>query len=251
MKIKDICGYIDSVAPFGTQEPWDNSGLIVGDADGETEKVYLALDVTPEVIGRAAEYGAKLIVTHHPAVFSAVKQIYSGSVVYEAARRGMTLIGAHTPLDKTLTADALIEKLGLPYSEKSEAAAEYCPYMRICACGGMTAGEFSRFAAEKLGGGVTVNLPGNTVNEIAVVTGSAGEFFREAMECGADALLTGEAKYHEFLEASAENFPVLAAGHYETEKPAVYVLAGMLAARFPALGLKVDEGRPPLSVYTR
>ena len=34
-KVKDFYGYLNSIAPFETQEDWDNSGMLVGDMNAE------------------------------------------------------------------------------------------------------------------------------------------------------------------------------------------------------------------------
>ena len=75
MNVRDIYRLIDAVAPFDTQEEWDNSGLLVGNPEQEVEAVLFALDVTDAVIREALEQGAQLIVTHHPLMFSPRKRI--------------------------------------------------------------------------------------------------------------------------------------------------------------------------------
>ena len=51
--VKDIYNYIDIIAPFNTQEEWDNSGLLVGDENSEVTKILFALDVTSEIINQS------------------------------------------------------------------------------------------------------------------------------------------------------------------------------------------------------
>ena len=48
--VKDIYNFIDSIAPFSTQEEWDNSGFLVGDEDAEVSKVLFALDATTDIV---------------------------------------------------------------------------------------------------------------------------------------------------------------------------------------------------------
>ena len=52
-KVKDFYGYLNSIAPFETQEDWDNSGMLVGDMDAEVKKVAVVLDITHEEIKKA------------------------------------------------------------------------------------------------------------------------------------------------------------------------------------------------------
>ena len=59
-KIIDFYNYIDKIAPFETQESWDNSGFLVGDGNRIVKKVLLALDVTEPVLNEAEEKGQNL-----------------------------------------------------------------------------------------------------------------------------------------------------------------------------------------------
>ena len=245
MKISEIYNFLNSFSPFATQEPWDNSGLTIGDPDRNIETVYLALDITDDVITRAISAGAELIITHHPVIFSPIKNISSTSLCYKLIQNNLTCIALHTPLDITHTAEALIRKLGY---ENFEAIPD-CPFMRIFDCGEMTAGKLATEISEKLECSVQVNLPGKILRKIAVVTGSAGEFYVEAKKYGADALLTGEAKYHEMLNATHEDTAILVAGHYDTEIPAVYALRKIIANEFPELSVYAYDGKSPIKTY--
>ena len=72
-KVIDFYNFIDSIAPFATQESWDNSGFLVGDGEKEVKKVLLALDATEDVLNEAAEICADLIITHHPVIVGSLK----------------------------------------------------------------------------------------------------------------------------------------------------------------------------------
>ena len=49
-KVRDFYNYIDSFAPFDTQEEWDNSGFLIGDSKADVNKVAVMLDVTSETL---------------------------------------------------------------------------------------------------------------------------------------------------------------------------------------------------------
>ena len=53
MTVQSILALLDQVAPFDTQEPWDNSGFLVGEQDAEVTGILFALDVTMDVIDEA------------------------------------------------------------------------------------------------------------------------------------------------------------------------------------------------------
>ena len=70
---------------------WDNVGLLVGREDKEIKKVFTALDATEETIAQALEFGADLLITHHPMLFSPVKKVTSADFI---GRRLITMIQA-------------------------------------------------------------------------------------------------------------------------------------------------------------
>ena len=73
--VRDIYEFIDSIAPFRTQESWDNSGFLVGDVSKEVTKVAVCLDVTHDTLQKAADFGADLLVSHHPVIFHPMKGV--------------------------------------------------------------------------------------------------------------------------------------------------------------------------------
>ena len=100
--VKDIYNFIDSFAPFNTQEEWDNSGLLVGDENAKVTKILFALDVTSDVIEQAKNVGANLIITHHPVIFKAISNVLSDSLVYKLISNNISIICAHTNYDKAV-----------------------------------------------------------------------------------------------------------------------------------------------------
>ena len=74
MKIKNVTNYLESIAPASYQEGYDNSGLIVGDANTTLTGVLVCLDSTEAVIDEAIELGCNLVIAHHPIVFKGLKR---------------------------------------------------------------------------------------------------------------------------------------------------------------------------------
>ncbi len=103
MKIKDIIGYLDTIAPPAYQESYDNAGLIVGDVDANCKKAILCLDVTEKVLEDAIEQDCNLVIAHHPIVFSGLKKItgktYVERIIIKAIQNNIAIYAAHTNLD--------------------------------------------------------------------------------------------------------------------------------------------------------
>ncbi|MDR1395137.1 MAG: Nif3-like dinuclear metal center hexameric protein, partial [Deltaproteobacteria bacterium] len=78
------------------------------------------------------------------------------------------------------------------------------------------------------------------IETIALLPGSGGDFIRPAQRAGAQMLLTGEINYHQALLAQDAGFCVLAAGHFETEKPGLLLLGRELEKMTGRLAAAVE-----------
>jgi dinuclear metal center YbgI/SA1388 family protein len=103
MQIKDIVQYLESIAPSGLQESYDNAGLLTGSLKMEVKKVLISLDITPQVMDEAVKTGSNLIITHHPLVFKSLKKLSGGNLVedmlIQAIKHDIALFATHTNLD--------------------------------------------------------------------------------------------------------------------------------------------------------
>ena len=66
MLCKDVMYEIEKEYPLNYALSWDNVGLLVGREEKEIKKIFTALDATEETIAQALEFGADLLITHHP-----------------------------------------------------------------------------------------------------------------------------------------------------------------------------------------
>ncbi|GIW88689.1 MAG: GTP cyclohydrolase 1 type 2 [Isosphaeraceae bacterium] len=71
--------------------------------------------------------------------------------------------------------------------------------------------------------------PERHVERLAIVCGAGDELIAAAAQRGADAFVTGEARYHRALAAESLGLGLILAGHDATERPAMEVLAARLA----------------------
>ena len=72
--VKDVTDFLESIAPLQLQEPYDNSGLLIGSGEETVTGVVVCLDCTEEVIDEAIRLDCNLIVSHHPAIFYGIKK---------------------------------------------------------------------------------------------------------------------------------------------------------------------------------
>ncbi len=248
----EIYDMLDSWAPFATQLSYDNAGLLIGSREREVHKVGTALDVTPETLADAMEKGCGLIVTHHPVIFRPLRAVPEESLVFRLIKAGIALLSAHTNLDAAdggvndLLAARLeleqVEKLADPKESAYPAGARIGRLRQP-----MTADELAAFVKEKLGaGGVRYTRREGRIQRVAVCGGAgADDFMDPAMAAGAEALVTGEAKHHQWLEAKERNFTLLDGSHFSTEQLVADELAARLSAAFPDLEVcRLRESEP-------
>lgn len=228
--VKDIYNVLDGVAPYDTAADFDNTGLSVGSFSKSVKSVLLALDVTGEVISFAKENGFDLVLTHHPMIFHPLKILEEGSLAFSAACSGVTFLSSHTCLDKAAGGvnDCLVSALSL----KAIYSSSYDEFLKVGFTEEASPEEFARFINKALGGAVRFNNAGRTVKKVAVCSGAGADCLKAALSENADALVTGDASHHDFLDANESGISLFAAGHFETEYPIVFYLEKLLKERF-------------------
>lgn len=105
--------------PPATAESWDSVGLVAGDPGAEVRKILFAMDPVATVVDEALEWGADLIVTHHPLLLRGVTSVAAtsakGSIIHRLISGGCALYTAHTNADSAIRGvnDALADAIGL------------------------------------------------------------------------------------------------------------------------------------------
>ena len=103
VRVAQISGVIETIAPSSLAEEWDNCGLQVGGPEAEVNRVLVALTPLPEVFEEAEEKGANFLLFHHPLIFDPLKAVvtssYPGGLLARAIRNGLAVYAAHTSYD--------------------------------------------------------------------------------------------------------------------------------------------------------
>lgn len=245
--VRAVYDYLNTIAPFDTQESWDNSGLLVGSPDGAADRIGTALEVTGPVLEQARRLGIQLIVTHHPILFRPARTVLAGSLLYAAVRSGISVICCHTPLDKADGGvnDTLAGALGFRNVGRD-------------ASGFLRTGEFDGISAQELAARVQERLhpaalrcggSARPIYRAAVCSGSGCSLMGDAVQMGCDALITGDAGHHDFLDAQERGITLIAAGHYETEALIAPVLERRLKQEFPQASVLILQEENPIWVF--
>lgn len=253
--VRDIYEYINKKAPFNMQIENDNSGFLVGDLDKEVKCVTAVLDITMSAVFTSKEFGADLIISHHPVIYKPVKSFTKGSAAFHLAESGIAAICAHTSLD---AAQGGVNDVLSSILELNNVTPEKLPdesyailrkgYLGDCSSEGMEPAEFAAYVKEKLGGAaIRYNKGASSVKSVAVCGGSGADYIDYIISQGIDALVTGDAGYHDFLTAKDAGITLIAAGHFNTEDPVIEPLAKDIASAFTDIKMIRLKQSDPIS----
>jgi dinuclear metal center YbgI/SA1388 family protein len=105
--------------PPSTADSWDAVGLVSGDPADPVGRVMFAVDPSYDVAREAAEWGADLLVVHHPLFLKPVHGVAAttpkGRTLATLAAAGCALLTAHTNADQAVggVSEAMATALGL------------------------------------------------------------------------------------------------------------------------------------------
>lgn len=201
---------IEDFAPPELAESWDCSGWAVNvKSKYEVFKVMVCLTVTDDIVNQARTQNCDMVISHHPLFFVPLNW------------RDINIYSAHTNLDKTGggTTDTLISTLGLKITDASD-------FLRYSDTN-ISIEEFLKLLSKVSPNLRYVNNKNiSYIKRIAFCAGSGSEFIQEAYENGADALVTGDLKFHTALESPIAVFDI---GHFESEILILDVIKNLLS----------------------
>ena len=254
--LKHILMTLDDIAPLRTAESWDNVGLLVGDRARDISRVLCCLTVTDATLDEAIEIQAELVVTHHPIPFKPMNRITTdsttGKILLRAIEHRIAIYSPHTAWDNSeygINAQ-IAKRLGLqnvgpliPFSSELRA-----PHgTGTGRCGTTSAGTTIGSLQSVLSGAIPhcqfrhTHSIQREVRKVGIVCGSGGSLLNLAIQSGCDAMLTGEATYHQCLEAEANDVALLMIGHFASESFAMEELAAQLSRAHPELSSRKTQ----------
>ncbi|MGE0534566.1 MAG: Nif3-like dinuclear metal center hexameric protein [Pirellulales bacterium] len=242
--VGEIADFLESFAPLELAAEWDNVGLLVGDRAVVVDRLMTCLTITPDSAAEACAAGVQLIVSHHPLPFrplrSLTTEVTAGRLLWQLASAGVAIYSPHTAFDSASDGiNALLAsrlKLRNPsplvphpigpgtgrFGElpRSCTLSEFAGQLKVC------------LSTEHL---EYVGDPEMAIANVGIACGSAAELIPAAEAAGCDVLLTGEARFHDCLEAEARSIALVLVGHYASERPGVEHLADVLARKYPSI----------------
>jgi dinuclear metal center YbgI/SA1388 family protein len=228
-RVDAILEEVHRIAPLSGAEPWDNVGLLVGAPSWSVKRIAVAVDVTEEIVERAAEKGCSLLLSHHPLFLHPLKNVLlntrEGRIIERSLAHHIALVALHTNWDRSrigvnvALASALSLKDVRPLLPATEAELwgdgavgfldvaiplqDFCARLR---------------EAWNISWVQAYGDPRRVVSRVALLGGSGGGFWRAASASGAHVYVTGDLKYHDRSDALWHGLDLVVVDHGEMEE---------------------------------
>lgn len=231
MKCQEVMDVLEALSPGMYACDWDNVGLLVGRKEKEIHRILVALDATREVIEYAVNARVDMLVTHHPMIFSPVKQVNEDTVTSEKvltlAEHGICYYAMHTNFDAVggmaeLAAGPKYLNLSDtgPITLCKDSQEGIGRYGRLPKP--MTVEEVCGYVKEKFHLSFVMVYQGpqegdKVFDKIAVLPGSGRKEMNLVKNMGYELYLTGDYGHHEGIDAMDMGMTVIDATHYGLE----------------------------------
>ena len=255
MKCKDIIQLIEQEFPMKYAESWDNTGFQVGNREKEVTHIFVAMDVTEEIIDEAIRVGADMILTHHPMIFSPLASITSdtlnGRKVLKMIENGICYMSTHTNYDSCRMADLAAEMLGMTEGVALEEIEDGIGIGKVGSLPKkMSVKECALYVKEKF------NIPSvrffgdgdKIVSVAAICPGSGKSLVKDCHAKGAEVYITGDIDHHTGIDQVDEELPIIDAGHYGIEHIYIEDMYEFLTENCPEVKVSKAEIKHPFEV---
>lgn len=250
MLCQEIIDILQQQSPERCACGWDNVGLLVGDTQREVNTVYIALDATDGAIDEAIGAGAEMLLTHHPMLFQPIKRVttedFIGRRVIRLIQHGISYYAMHTNFDVRGMAQLAASKMGLKECQVLDVTFQQGEMQEGIGAAGMLPREMALAECAELVKYVfdvsQVKVFGSLkegVRKAAICPGSGKSTVSQAIQLGAQVLVTGDIDHHTGIDAAAQGLAIIDAGHYGVEKMFIPYMGAYLKEH--TQGLKVLE----------
>lgn len=230
MIAQELIDRFEQFAAPSIAEAGDPVGLQLGDPNRNIKMVMTTLDVRPEVVEEAIARHVDFIFAHHPMIFHPAHNLDlrdpQNAMYAQLIKHDIVVYGAHTNLDNANGGmnDWLADQLQLtgtvalldggtdPMSHLHYGMGRVGLLPRP-----MGVAEFTRYCKQVFGvEGLRLvsDKTERTINKVAVLGGSGGQFYQQAILQGADAYVTGDISYHVGHDIIAHHLVAVDPGHH-------------------------------------
>jgi len=220
----------------------------------EINRVVTGVSISERLIKAAINLKADSILVHHGLFWKSSPHPFEltgfqFNRVKLLIENNISLLGFHLPLDAhpEIGNNALIaSSLGLHNIEFIELSGMQVPF---ASCGNLPIPmEFDKFVLHANHmletDGIAFNFNDSTIKRVYAVSGGAAGYYMDAVNAGADIMVTGELKEDVVRPAEECGISLFAAGHYNSEKLGIMALGEHLSKKFEIEAKFIDIPNP-------
>lgn len=223
MKAKTLIDAYEAFCPLDLSMEGDVRGLQIGSLDKDIHKVMVTLDVREQTVAEAIAKGVDLIITKHAPIYKGVKDLVSSpqrDILLDLVKHDIAVYVSHTNIDivsgglNDWFCD-LLEIKGTTYLSETKEG------FGIGRVGTVEQQSLEELASKvKMTFGLDVvrliryDKANPLVSKVAICGGSGDDFYRAAIQKGADVYITGDIYYHTAQEMLTEGLMGIDPGHH-------------------------------------
>ena len=239
MTFKELYDNLSNKYPNSLKCEWDNDGIMcASNLTSEVKNVLIALDVTMDTVNYAIENGYDTIISHHPLVFRSQRSLmplsYTQNKLIKLIKNDINVMSFHTRLDASNPGvnDVLASLLGLESivedaNEKIGRVGTYPTEISL--------EKFAQNVKAALNSPFVLFNGNKPVKKVYVVGGDGKDLIENAINCGADTIITGRASYNTTIDANDMGINIVEAGHFYTEKPVCKLIENDVLSICPSI----------------
>lgn len=225
MKAFDLINQYESFCPQNYSMSGDVVGLQIGTLDKEIKRVMITLDVRETTVKEAIQKNVDLIITKHAPIFKSIKDLVSSpqsDILLALVKNDIAVYVSHTNIDivdgglndwfcdlleiketspLSITNQELNIGIGRIGNVKTQTLEDFA----------LTVKRVFHLDAIRL---VRYNQENPSVSRVAICGGSGDDFYKSALEKGADVYITGDIYYHTAQEMLTNNLYAIDPGHH-------------------------------------
>ncbi len=227
--LNDFMVELEKLAPLSLSQKmidrgcYDNSGIIV-DNGTPVKKVLFALDLSLLAVEKAKSLGCDTIVTHHPAIYTPVKNLSENGVtkpLITAIKAGINVVSMHLNLDISSCGidECLSQGLGAKQSKIIENVTEKEGYGRAFFVDGVEIRDYVESVKKEFSSDKIIYYGQGKVEKVASFCGSGGDSALSAVFCGleVDTVVSSDVAHHVLKELIERGKKVIIIPHYVSE----------------------------------
>ena len=233
LKINDVYSILNDLAPFEISEQviknggYDNSGILIN-THSEINKILFSLDLSLDSVNRAKRLGCDTIITHHPAIYTPIKELsvedYSLVALVKAIEYKMNVISMHLNLDFANEGidENLSKALGATNAKTIEKIYQNYGYGREFCLNKTTLSSLAQKVKIQLETNrvITYGKKNFSFNKVASFCGAGSSTALKTLksgECTADVIVTSDVPHHVIKEIVEMGKAMIIVTHYSAE----------------------------------